>query len=226
MVIGSGVGDEVLSIDASMRGSRQLIRAPYLLGNAGAVLIKGLRIPSLLLILGLGTIGAVAQSRRSETEEFGPVVQAYLGYLQNEQEVVDDRVSRREISHAYYVRNSNRIRALREVAIRLARESGNDYLPELEAVARDEFTTLFEHPPNPVSLKVGNIVEHKFRFLAAVRSETVFYVFARLDPYEIDAAQSGEVPKNVARPTESGQKPPNGQATTRPRRAGEQPNQP
>src|SRR5215470_7447351 len=71
-------------------------------------------------------------------DEFGPVVRAYLGYLRNEQEVVDDRVSRREVSPTYYRHNSNRIRALRQMAVRLARESQNDYLPELEAVSASE----------------------------------------------------------------------------------------
>ncbi len=46
-------------------------------------------------------------------EEFGPIVRAYLGYLRSEQTVTDDRASHREISPAYYRRNSNRIRALR-----------------------------------------------------------------------------------------------------------------
>lgn len=116
--------------------------------------------------------------------EFGPVVQAYLGYLRNEQEVVDDRVSRREISRGYYVRNSNRIRALREMALRLARQTRNDYLPELEAVARDEFGLLFQQPPRPEELRIGEIRQNTFRFLGTVRSNEVFYVFARLDPYE------------------------------------------
>lgn len=34
---------------------------------------------------------------RAQDSEFGPVVRAYLGYLRNEQEVVDDRASRREV---------------------------------------------------------------------------------------------------------------------------------
>ena len=104
--------------------------------------------------------------------------------MRNEQEVVDDRVSRREISRGYYVRNSNRIRALREMALRLARETRNDYLPELEAVARDEFGLLFQRPPRPEELKVGEIRQNTFRFLGTVRSNEIFYVFARLDPYE------------------------------------------
>jgi len=72
---------------------------------------------------------------RAEDSEFGPNVRAYLGYLRDEQEVVDDRVSRREVDRRYYLHNSNRIYALRQMALRLARASQNDYLPELEAVS-------------------------------------------------------------------------------------------
>ena len=63
------------------------------------------------------------QNFQRSDDEFGPVVRAYLGYLRNEQEVVDDRVSRREVSANYYRHNSNRIKALRQMAIRLARDA-------------------------------------------------------------------------------------------------------
>ncbi len=125
-----------------------------------------------------------ANQGRGDEEQFGPVVRAYLGYLRNEQEVVDDRVSRRELSQAYYRRNSNRIRALRQMAVRIARESRNDYLPELEAVSRDEMGLLFERPPRPDSLREGEVLRRTFRFLGVVRSGEGFYIFARLDPYE------------------------------------------
>lgn len=125
----------------------------------------------------------IAQSP-AEDDEFGPVVRAYLGYLRNEQNVVDDRASRHEVSRAYYVKNSNRIRALRQMAMRIARESHNDYLPELEAVAADEFGTLFEQPPRSTALRIGQVVQTTFRYLGSVRAGEVFYVFARLDPYE------------------------------------------
>src|SRR5262244_3687902 len=115
-------------------------------------LIAGL----LLSLFALTT--TVAQSSRNSEDEFGPVVRAYLGYLRNEQEVVDDRVSRREISPAYYRRNSNRIKALRQMALKLARSSNNDYLPELEAVTVDEFSTLFEDPPKPSALRLNTIL--------------------------------------------------------------------
>ena len=135
-----------------------------------------------LIILTTG-LTASAQTIREE-EQFGPVVRAYLGYLRNEQEVVDDRVSRHEVNVAYYRRNSNRIRALRQMAIRIARETQNDYLPELEAVAGDELGLLFERPPHFQTLRVGEVVQTTFRYLGVVRSGDLFYVFARLDPYE------------------------------------------
>jgi hypothetical protein len=138
---------------------------------------------ALLLILS-GAISVPAQTRPSGDDEFGPVVRAYLGYLRNEQEVVDDRASRREITSNYYRRNSSRIRALRQIAIRLARESRNDYLPELEAVAADEFGHLFEKPRPASTLRVGEVINNTFRFLGSIRSTETFYVFARLDPYE------------------------------------------
>ena len=135
-----------------------------------------------LMIFGSGVLVS-AQTARSD-EEFGPVVRAYLGYLRNEQEVVDDRASRHEITPVYYHRNLNRIRALRQKAIQIARETQNDYLPELEAVAGDELRLLFEHPPLSQTLRVGEVVQTSFRYLGVVRSSDLFYVFARLDPYE------------------------------------------
>jgi hypothetical protein len=133
--------------------------------------------------------GASAQHDRAQPadeREFGPIVRAYLAYLRDQQEVVDDRVSRREVDRNYYIHNSNRIRALRQVAVRIARESGNDFLPELEAVSADEFDQIFFAPiPKVSELSVGEVFDFKFRYLGAVRQgRETFHVFARLDPYE------------------------------------------
>lgn len=128
--------------------------------------------------------GAQEPQQSGANEEFGPVVRAYLGYLHDEQEVVDDRASRHEISQQYYRRNSNRIRALKQMALSIARETGNDYLPELEATTRDELGTLFEQPPSPRTFRTGEVINNTFRFLGAVRAGELFYLFARLDPYE------------------------------------------
>jgi len=139
------------------------------------------------------------QTVQYSDDDFGPVVRAYLGYLKNEQEVVDDRNSRHEVSASYYRRNSNRIRALRQMAVRLARESNNDYLPELEAVSGGEMNLLFgSNPPQVAHLKVGEVLRNTFRFLGAVRAGETFYLFARLDPYE--QAELNEKASAVRRP--------------------------
>lgn len=172
-----------------------------------------------LLCLAPGAGRTLSQVRGSPEEAgLGPVVSAYLGYLKDEQEVVDDRASRREISRAYYRRNSNRIRALRGMAIRIARESRNDYLPELEAVAGDELGTLLEHPPNPASLRVGEVLNYTLRYLGVVRVGEVFYLFARLDPYEqTELRQKGaSMVDDQQRP---GSRPGSSEEKVRPRRA-------
>ena len=162
--------------------------------------IKGRLSAALLLaFFALTPINAKQNLQRSD-DEFGPVVRAYLGYLKNEQEVVDDRVSRREVSSTYYRHNSNRIKALRQMAIRLARETHNDYLPELEAVSADEMRLLFgSNPPQAASLKVGEVLRNTFRYLGMVRTTGGnFYLFARLDPYE--QAEQTEKSSAVRRP--------------------------
>lgn len=162
---------------------------------------------------------AFAQSP-AEDEEFGPVVRAYLGYLRNEQNVVDDRASRHEVTRGYYVKNSNRIRALRQMAMQIARESHNDYLPELEAVAADEFGTLFEQPPRSNALRIGEVVQTTFRYLGSVRAGDIFHVFARLDPYE-QAEMREKGTGQVDVPVSATSVPAGVRVSTRSRRVGE-----
>jgi len=136
------------------------------------------------IVLACDSSAMAQRGSASNDTEFGPVVSAYLGYLHNEQEVVDDRASRREITATYYRRNSNRIHALRQMAVRLVKQSGNDYVPELEAVTSDELGTIFERPPRVSGLRQNEVFANKFRFLGQVHAGEMFYLFARLDPYE------------------------------------------
>jgi len=159
-----------------------------------------LSVAFLLIALSSVAVSQRALRIQSDNSQFGPVMQAYLGYLRNEQEVVDDRSSRREITTSYYRRNSNRIRALREMAIRLVTKSGNDYVPELEAVTPDEFGTIFEKPPSPKTFRVNEIVTNTFRYLGTVNSGEVFYLFARLDPHEQAALMEAGNNQSVSAP--------------------------
>jgi hypothetical protein len=153
--------------------------------------------------------------------EFGPVVSAYLGYLKAEQEVTDARESRREVSAAYVRRNSNRISALRRMAIQIARTSHNDYLPELYAVTRDELGTLFETPPAPATFRTDEVINNTFRFLGTVRANEPFYLFARLDIYDqAELIKKAEAQRAGAAPAQPAGGHTQGEAVTRPRRVG------
>ena len=180
-------------------------------GRAGALLRAAARLAFCALCLCAASSPARAQ------EEFGPVVRAYLGYLDAEQVVTDDRASRREVSAAYVRRNSNRIRALRATALRIARETKNDYLPELYAVARDELGTLFETPPRPESFRAGEILNNTFRYLGSHRAGEVFYLFSRLDVYE-QAELLKKADEKRANATQQAGAAASGEAATRPRR--------
>jgi hypothetical protein len=178
----------------------------------------------LMCVASAGTAAAQrAGTAAADEAEFGPVVRTYLGYLRAEQEVVDDRASRHEINPTYYRRNSNRIRALRQMALRIARETQNDFLPELYAVTRDELGTIFDPPPQPSTFRHGEVVNNTFRYLGTVRAVEPFYLFARLDIYE----QAELFKKQEAQPADTASAPdapttanaPRGKSpTTRPRR--------
>lgn len=179
---------------------------------------------SVLLLCAAFVAADARQSRRQSAgeEEFGPIVRAYLSYLRDQQEVVDDRVSRREIDRKYYVHNSNRILALRQMAVRIARETQNDFLPELEAVSLDEFDLLFEEPlPKPSELSEGETLDFKFRFLGAVTvKREKFYLFARLDPYEqAELRKKSEAQQPQSAPSAAPASA--SDAAVRPRRAGQ-----
>jgi len=92
-------------------------------------------------------------------------------------------------------------------------------------VTRDEFKNIFDPLPKTESLRAGAVINNTFRFLNTVRAGEIFFVFARLDPYE-----QAELLKHSDRRAEASttnfrsssaqtNSSPTGE-TTRPRRAG------
>lgn len=138
-----------------------------------------------------------------------PNVKAYLDYLKQELTVTDERSSQREVNAAYIRHNFNRVSALRAFALKMARETDNDYIPEMEAVTQKEFRILFPDDPPAVSeLKPGEVYNFSYRFLGSARSAETFYIFARLDPYEEErmrraAVKSAETKQPAAAPPEN-----------------------
>ncbi|MDQ4120519.1 MAG: hypothetical protein M3209_03630 [Acidobacteriota bacterium] len=151
---------------------------------------KFLAVFVLLLAAALVAPAQTAKPKIQTQKKFGPNVQAYLDYLENELTVTDARESQREVSAEYVRHNFNRVSALRQFAIKIASESDVDYVPEMEAVVEREFHLLFpDDAPKPANLKIGEVYAG-FRFLGKVRNREVFYIFARLDPFEEEALKT------------------------------------
>jgi hypothetical protein len=152
----------------------------------------------LVLLLFCAPATLWAQEANSVNNEFGPNVQVYLDYLKQELTVTDLRESQREVSAIYVRHNYNRVSALRQFAIKFARESEIDFIPELEAVTQKEFHTLFfDKPPKVKDLRVGEIYNLSYRYLGIVRNAEVFYIFARLDPYEEEEVRKQDALQNA-----------------------------
>ena len=89
-------------------------------------------------------------------------------------------------------------------------------------LSTDELRILFEDPPSPRTLRVSQVVKNTFRYLGPITSAEVFYVFARLDPYEqaalIESSNSTEnsSPSSSESSAAKGQR--IGETPTRPRR--------
>jgi hypothetical protein len=76
---------------------------------------------------------------------------------------------------------------------------------------------------------VGEVIDNKYRYLGMVRSGEIFYIFARLDPYEqaelmekerqLRSSGSPDTPPSTSAPGEAV----GADAATRPRRASSSP---
>jgi hypothetical protein len=59
---------------------------------------------------------------------------------------------------------------------------------------------LFEDPPKPNELSPGKVLDHTYRFLGTSRSVELFYIFVRLDDYDIaEIRQMSDVKYAVTR---------------------------
>ena len=113
--------------------------------------------------------------------QFGPVVRAYLGYLLRNEQVVDDRASRREISAAYSPAETQ------IASVRFGRwllcESHAKLKPNiisrssrlLREMNCDCYLSIHASLSN--TPRSGEVVQTKFGYLGVVRSGDSFYIF-------------------------------------------------
>lgn len=125
--------------------------------------------------------GAHAQS--SNGSGYGPEVRSFLDLMRHEEDELEFQIKRKEISRRDYLRAKNQITIHRQTVLDLARESGRDNVPELHVVAMDQVDQLIEDGTAAIkTLKPGEIIATKWRYLGSVHRAETFYIFERLTP--------------------------------------------
>jgi len=126
---------------------------------------------------------AAAHGQSSNGGAYGPEVKSFLDLMRHEEDELEFQIKRREISRRDYLRAKNQIIIHRQTVLDLARESGQDNVPELHVVAMDQVDQLIENGTASIkTLKPGEIVAAKWRYLGSVHRAETFYIFERLTP--------------------------------------------
>ena len=152
--------------------------------------------------LALVSVSAVAQR-----STLGPVVSAYLTNLGEELKELDFQLRHREISRQDYDRSYQRLTILRRVVEHLAAERQEDRVPELEVLVADEFDRLgLSTKPEADALRVGELLDERWKLLSTERITTRFFVFEKLNSHPIasNAEQSSKSkPRSTPNPQDA-----------------------
>jgi len=116
-----------------------------------------------------------------QSNEHGPEVKSFLDLMRHEEDELEFQIRHNEISRRDYIRSKNRIAIHRQTVLNLAKETGEDFVPELHVAAASEVDQLIENGTKALrGLKRGSVIKEKWRFLGNVTKGEVFYIFERL----------------------------------------------
>ena len=139
----------------------------------------------LFILIGAAIICSVAARGQSvhssHSDRFGPEVTAFLELMHQEEVELDFQIRHDEILRKDYVRSRNRIAVLRQTVLSIARETGEDRVPELHVVVAAEVDQIVDGGTKALKgVKPGSIIEGKWRYLGSVVRGEAFYTFERL----------------------------------------------
>ena len=133
-----------------------------------------------LLILLKSTL-CLAGGHGTQLEDYGPEVRSFLDLMRHEEDELEFQIKHNEISRREYLRSKTQILIHRQTVLDLVKASGKDYVPELHVVAASELNQLIEDGTRAIkSVKRGDIIRDKWRYLGTVHKGEVFYIFERL----------------------------------------------
>ena len=126
---------------------------------------------------------AASLGQSSNESTYGPEVKSFLDLMRHEEDELEFQIKRKEISRRDYLRAKNQITIHRQTVLDLARESGRDNVPELHVVAMDQVDQLIENGTASIkTLKPGETIAEKWRYLGSVHRAETYYIFERLTP--------------------------------------------
>ena len=141
---------------------------------------QSLGIPICLLILLKSTL-CLAGGHEGQSDDYGPELRSFLDLMRHEEDELEFQIKHNEISRREYLRSKTQILIHRQTVLDLVKASGKDYVPELHVVAASELNQLIEDGTRAIkSVKRGDIIRDKWRYLGTVHKGEVFYIFERL----------------------------------------------
>jgi hypothetical protein len=137
----------------------------------------------LLLIPCLFNCSISLSAAAQQANGYGPEVKSFLEYIRHEQDELEFMNRHNEISRREYFLTKNRMAVHRQIVLNLVQESGEDSVPELSIVTASEVDQLIEDGTSLLkSIKAGDVIKEKWRYLGSVRRGDTFYIFQRLTP--------------------------------------------
>src|SRR6185503_469112 len=98
--------------------------------------------------------------RTVQSSGYGPEVQSFLDLMRHEDDELEFQIRHNEISRREYVRSKSRIAIHRETVLKLVKESGTDYVPELHVAAASELDQLIEDGTSLIrGIKTGDVIK-------------------------------------------------------------------
>jgi hypothetical protein len=124
---------------------------------------------------------AVCSVRGIQSDGYGPEVRSFLELMRHEEDELEFQIKHNEITRPEYIRSKNRIAIQRQIVLARVKDSGIDYVPELYVQTASEINQVIEDGSVLIkSIKPGDVIKDKWRYVGIVRRGEIFYIFERL----------------------------------------------
>ena len=134
-----------------------------------------------LIISLLLTVGLTVSGRGLQSNGYGPEVKSFLDQMRHEEDELDFLFRHNQVTRQEYVRAKAEITIHRQAVLNLVKETGEDRVPELHVVAATDVDQLIEDGANVMkSVKEGEVIKDKWRYIGSVRRGEMFFIFERL----------------------------------------------